>query len=89
MQDAAAFFRHRARAAFYRRRKYPVNSEDWRQSVDEARRFIRYHREAATQQSDPEYLKERLASDERIAESLRREIEARNKERQPPSPAVS
>jgi hypothetical protein len=30
MQDAAAFFRQRAGACFHRRRKHPVNSEDWR-----------------------------------------------------------
>jgi len=31
--------------------------------VDEARRFIRYHREALKLQNDPEYVQTRLASD--------------------------
>lgn len=44
MQDTAAFFWQRARACFYRRRKYFVNSEDWRNCVNEARQFIRYYR---------------------------------------------
>ena len=39
MQDAAAFYRNRARAAFYHRRKYPVNSEDWSLWVVKARQF--------------------------------------------------
>ena len=44
MQDAAAFYRQRARASFYRRRKYPVNSEEWKQAVHDARQFIGYYR---------------------------------------------
>jgi hypothetical protein len=41
MQDAAAFYRNRARSSFNRRRKYPVNSEDRKQAVEEVRMFIR------------------------------------------------
>ena len=41
MQDAALFFRSRAVAAFHRRRKYALLSDDWRHYVAEARRFIR------------------------------------------------
>jgi hypothetical protein len=44
MQDAAAFYPQRARASFYRRRKYPVNSEEWKHAVQEARQFIGYYR---------------------------------------------
>jgi L-lactate utilization protein LutB len=44
MQDPAAFFRQRAGACFHRLRKYPVNSEDWRHCVKEARQFIRAYR---------------------------------------------
>ena len=44
MQDDAAFFRQPAQAAFYRRRKYPVNSEEWLHCVEEAQRFIGYYR---------------------------------------------
>ncbi len=44
MQNPASFFKHRAGAAFHRRRKYPIKSEDWLREVNEARRFIRYYR---------------------------------------------
>jgi hypothetical protein len=43
-QDPAAFFLLRARTCFHRRRKYPVNSEDWQHTVKETRQFIRYYR---------------------------------------------
>jgi hypothetical protein len=41
MQDAALFFRHQAFACFRRRRKYPFQSNDWRQEIAQARSFIR------------------------------------------------
>ena len=44
MQDAAAFYRQRARASFYRRRKYVVNSQEWKQAVEEVRQFVGYYR---------------------------------------------
>lgn len=44
MQDAAAFYRQRAGASFYRRRKYRVNSEEWKSAVADARQFIGYYR---------------------------------------------
>jgi hypothetical protein len=44
MQDAAAFYRQRARASYLRRRNYPLNSQDRQQCVTEAREFIRYYR---------------------------------------------
>ena len=44
MQDEAAFYRQRAQASFYRRRRYPVNSEDWKRAVQDTRQFIGYYR---------------------------------------------
>ncbi len=41
MQDAALFFRSRAVACFYRRRRWPFLSDEWRHEVEDARRFIR------------------------------------------------
>ncbi len=44
MQDPLGFFRQRALAAFHRRSLYPILSEDWRHTVDEARRFVNTYR---------------------------------------------
>jgi len=44
MQDPAAFFRQRAIECFWRRRLYPINSEDWKDTVRQARMFIRGYR---------------------------------------------
>jgi hypothetical protein len=44
MRDPASFFRQRASACFHRRRKYPVNSDDWLHEVNSARRFVAAYR---------------------------------------------
>ncbi len=44
MDDYAGFCKQRACASFYRRRKYPLGSEERRHCCDEARQFIGYYR---------------------------------------------
>ena len=44
MRDAKGFFRQRALAAFHRRRRHRVGSQEWRHEVAEARSFIRSYR---------------------------------------------
>ena len=43
--DRAEILRHRAIAAFQRRRRFVLLSSEWRLAVREARRFIRYCRD--------------------------------------------
>jgi hypothetical protein len=45
MQDAAGLFHRGAGLCFRRRRKYPVNSTNWKLCVEQARAFIRAYRD--------------------------------------------
>jgi hypothetical protein len=56
MQSASLFYRQRAVMCFHRRRKYPLLSDDWRNEVEDARRFIRASRDDWRQRSEKERL---------------------------------
>jgi hypothetical protein len=44
--DPGSFFKQRAAVSFHRRRKYPVDSEKWRQCAREAQLYIGFYRAA-------------------------------------------
>jgi hypothetical protein len=45
MEDAALFYRHRAWTSFNGRRRYRFLSDEWREQVEESRRFIQASRD--------------------------------------------